>query len=164
MASAAPDAPAQPTTATADEGSGATVVPVPGAPSSFADLVEQVQPGVVYISTTQVQQVQRRVAANPFFGTPSYGVPEARIAESLGSGFIIDDDGHILTNSHVIEGATSIRVTFHDGTVRDAQIVGVDLDLPQHRADDIRAGQRQQKVFRINLGSSEFMRLLARLL
>ncbi len=156
-APAAPDGPRAPEAVAPADGSGAGIVPVPGAPASFADLVEQVQPGVVYISTTQVQQVQRRVAANPFFGAPSYGVPEARIAESLGSGFIIDDDGHILTNSHVIEGATSIRVTFHDGTVRDADIVGVDpltdiavirvepfdamLPLPLANSDDVRVGE-----------------------
>lgn len=49
-----------------------------------------------------------------------------RVERSLGSGFVVDADGHILTNAHVIEGATSIRVVFDDDTELDATIVGVD--------------------------------------
>lgn len=43
-----------------------------------------------------------------------------------GSGFVIDGDGHILTNFHVIEGADSVQVTFYDGATHDAKVVGVD--------------------------------------
>lgn len=100
-----------------------TVVPVPGAPATFADLVERVRPGVVNIYTTQVTQ-QRR---SPYPALP-YGRPPSRpnIDRSLGSGFVVDDEGHILTNAHVIEGASSIRVVSADDTERDAEIVGVD--------------------------------------
>lgn len=43
-----------------------------------------------------------------------------------GSGFVIDDDGHIVTNQHVVDGATEVGVTFQDGTEADARVVGVD--------------------------------------
>ena len=51
---------------------------------------------------------------------------QTRVAQSLGSGFLVDDQGHILTNAHVIEGAASIRVELDDGRELDAEIVGAD--------------------------------------
>ncbi len=48
-----------------------------------------------------------------------------------GSGFVYDDKGHILTNNHVVDGATNIQVTFHDGETAKAKIVGVDPDADQ---------------------------------
>ncbi len=100
----------------------APVVPVPGAPASFAELVERVTPAVVNLYTSQVVQ-QRVYGFNPWF---PYGVPQQRMAESLGSGVLIDGQGHILTNSHVINGATTIRARLADGREFDAQVVGVD--------------------------------------
>lgn len=100
------------------------VVPLPGAPASFADLVTAVQPGVVNIYTTQVS-ARRPAVLHPYL--PYGRLPsEPRVERSLGSGFVVDAAGHILTNAHVIEGATSIRVVFHDESERDATIVGVD--------------------------------------
>ena len=49
-----------------------------------------------------------------------------RPAEGTGSGFVYDDQGHILTNNHVVEGAEKIIVTFHDGTRPPAKVVGTD--------------------------------------
>ena len=126
------------------------VVPVPGAPSTFAELVQQVQPGVVYIYTSQVTRVRARNYWSP------YGVPETRQSQSLGSGFLIDEDGYIMTNSHVIEGASEIQVVLHDGTEYPATLVGVDpatdlavirieptapiTALPFGNSDDVRVG------------------------
>ncbi len=111
----------------------APVVPVAGAPASFADLVESVRPGVVNIYTTQLSQ--RRIAAPivPYGRAPQ----RPRVERSLGSGFVVDSAGHILTNAHVIEGATSIRVVFDDDTELDARIVGVDAatDIAVIRVD-----------------------------
>jgi serine protease Do len=102
------------------------VVPVYGAPASFADLVEAVRPAVVNIYTTQVQRIRRDVLVPHPYLPPGYRGTEERIAQSLGSGFVADLDGHILTNSHVIEGATSIRVKLYDDRELDAQVVGID--------------------------------------
>lgn len=114
------------------------VVPRAGAPSSFADLVEQLQPAVVNISTRQ--RVKVAAAANPFAGTPFADLfgggqgengPQTREAQSLGSGFIISADGYVVTNNHVItaEGqgeVESITVTLTDGNEYPAKLIGRD--------------------------------------
>lgn len=107
--------------------------PRPGAPMSFADLTEQLQPAVVNISTRQ----RVRVPSNPFAGTPFSGLfgdqggARTREAQSLGSGFIVSADGYVVTNNHVIaaEGnatVESITVTMPDGTEYEAELVGRD--------------------------------------
>ncbi|QFT76743.1 Do family serine endopeptidase [Erythrobacter sp. THAF29] len=114
------------------------VVPSAGAPASFADLTEQLQPAVVNIATRQRVEVSR----NPFAGTPFADLfnrrrgnqpqqPQTREAQSLGSGFIISADGFVVTNNHVISPnnrATleSITVTMPDGTEYEAELVGAD--------------------------------------
>jgi len=75
------------------------------------DVYRQVSPAVVSITT----QVLRR---NFFF--------EAVPAEGAGSGFVLDKEGHILTNYHVIQGARQIEVTFLDETTVPAQVIGAD--------------------------------------
>ena len=114
----------------------ARAVPRAGAPESFADLTEQLQPAVVNISTRQRIQVQ---SANPFAGTPFEGLfgnrqgaqPQTREAQSLGSGFIISADGYVVTNNHVITAGgrgevEEITVTMPDGTEYPAKLVGND--------------------------------------
>ncbi|WP_428333053.1 Do family serine endopeptidase [Novosphingobium sp.] len=116
----------------------AAVVPRAGAPASFADLTQQLQPAVVNISTRQRVKVQAQ--ANPFAGTPfgdlfggqgGQGGGQTREAQSLGSGFVISADGYIVTNNHVItaEGqgeVESITVTMTDGTDYPAKLIGKD--------------------------------------
>lgn len=92
---------------------GAAVVPIPGAPGSFADLVQQVEQGVVYLYTTQV-------ANDPVAAL------RGEVGSSLGTGFIVDDQGYILTNFHVVEGASDVRVKLHDNREFQATIVGGD--------------------------------------
>ncbi|MEQ1541356.1 MAG: Do family serine endopeptidase [Novosphingobium sp.] len=113
-----------------------SVVPRAGAPASFADLTQQLQPAVVNISTRQKVQVQN---GNPFAGTPleglfgggGNGAPQTREAQSLGSGFIVSADGYVVTNNHVITAdgkgqVESITVTMPDGTEYPAKLVGKD--------------------------------------
>ena len=114
----------------------ARVVPRPGAPSSFADLTDQLAPAVVNISTRQRVQVAN---SNPFAGTPFADLfgnrgnsgPQTREAQSLGSGFIISADGVVVTNNHVVQPGNraeleSITVTMPDGTEYPARLVGRD--------------------------------------
>ncbi|TVR03975.1 MAG: PDZ domain-containing protein [Deltaproteobacteria bacterium] len=96
------------------------VVPRSDAPSSFAALVERVRPAVVNIHTTQEVDAVEFAAA--LLGSNGAG----RDNQSLGSGFLIDDDGLILTSGHVIEKATEIRVILHNGTRVAADVVGLD--------------------------------------
>jgi len=103
-----------------------------GAPGSFADMVERLQPAVVNISTKQRVQVQNPFAGTPFgdlFGGRS---PQTRQAQSLGSGFLISADGYIVTNNHVVSpgarGASvdSITVTLTNREEYEAKLVGRD--------------------------------------
>ncbi len=103
------------------------------APESFADLVEQVIPAVVNVSSTQkVPQSQQMQDLDEMFrdfldrreGQPQQRPP--RGGSSLGSGFIIDPAGYIVTNNHVIEDAEEILVLTHDNEELKATIVGRD--------------------------------------
>lgn len=98
-------------------------------PSSFADITKQVQSAVVNISTLKNVQVRGR------FGNPYYedfferyyrSNPRARQQNSLGSGFILNKDGYILTNNHVVNGADEIQVKLSDGRTFSARIAGTD--------------------------------------
>jgi serine protease Do len=106
-----------------------------GFPQSFADLVERVKPAVVNISTEKTV----RIPGSPFrhfFGDEPFGdffrwffedIPDRELKQqSLGSGFIIDKDGYIITNNHVVEGADEIRVKLADGREFKAKVVGRD--------------------------------------
>jgi len=107
------------------------------APESFADLVDGLLPGVVNISTTQISEGGPRGFPGLEQAPPEFreffeefferNRPEGpRRSNSLGSGFVIDGDGHIVTNSHVIEDAEEISVILHDNTQLEATVVGVD--------------------------------------
>lgn len=116
-----------------------SMAPRAGAPMSFADLTEQLQPAVVNISTTQRVRVTNN---NPFAGTPFDGLfgnrrgssngAQTREAQSLGSGFIISADGYVVTNNHVVAPGNrnstieSITVIMPDRTEYDATLVGRD--------------------------------------
>ncbi len=102
----------------------------PAAPArlSYAAAVQRAAPAVVNIYTARV--VNERIAPSSLgelFGDflPRY---RPRIERSLGSGVIVDESGHIVTNHHVIANADSIRVQLADGRVADARIVGRDPD------------------------------------
>ncbi len=101
------------------------------APDSFADLVEKLLPVVVNISTTQVVQSpggsqEFEEFFREFFEQRPGEQPQRRRESSLGSGFIVDSSGIIVTNHHVIEGADEITVLLHDGTSLVAEVIGSD--------------------------------------
>ena len=102
-------------------------------PESFADLAEKLMPSVVNISTTQT--VVTNVNPFPFEFPPGspfedmfkeFGTPQKRKASALGSGFIIDAKGIVVTNNHVIKGAEDIMVTVNGEKEYEAKIIGAD--------------------------------------
>jgi len=94
------------------------------------EAVERVGPAVVNITTEQsVQQGPFRPFGDPFFDRFFRDFFEPRLprtVQNLGSGVVIDPEGHILTNAHVVARATRIRVSLQDGREFDAKLIGAD--------------------------------------
>ena len=102
-------------------------------PASFADLAERLMPSVVNISTTQT--VTTNLNPFPFQFPPGspfedmfkeFGAPQKRKATALGSGFIIDSKGIVVTNNHVIQGAEDILVRVNGDKEYEAAVIGAD--------------------------------------
>ena len=102
-------------------------------PSSFADLAEKLMPSVVNISTTTTVTTQ----SNPFPfqfppGSPfedmfkEFGTPQERKSAALGSGFIIDERGIVVTNNHVIQDAEDIVIRVNGDKEFKAKVIGSD--------------------------------------
>ncbi|MBL8938295.1 MAG: trypsin-like peptidase domain-containing protein [Archangium sp.] len=95
--------------------------------SPVVQVVEQVSPAVVYVGTVQV--VERSFRSRSLFDDMFYGPSEERRAvEGLGSGVIVDASGIVITNDHVIRGASEVHVVLADGRQLDAEVIGADAD------------------------------------
>jgi Do/DeqQ family serine protease len=145
-------------------------VPAPAAGSHFTTFQPAAYPDLTYaaenavqavVNIEVVQQVTTRGRLDPFlelFGLPQgYSrEPQTRERKSGGSGVIITHDGYIVTNHHVVDNATSMRVKLYDGRIFDARLVGTDpttevalvkIDatglptLPFGSSDDLRLGE-----------------------
>ena len=114
--------------------------PVTMIPQDFSELAEKVRDGVVNVSTVKTIKgggpVFRHFFGNPFGGKSPFNdffgpLPEGKAPrdfkqQSLGSGFIIDREGYIVTNNHVVENANQIKVKLANGKAFDAKIMGRD--------------------------------------
>ena len=131
-------------------------------PSSFADLAEKLMPSVVNISSTQTI----KTTANPFPfkfppGSPfedmfkEFNTPTERKATALGSGFIIDKEGIVVTNNHVIQGAEDIFVSVNGSKEYKAKILGADpyMDLAVLEIDS------DEKFIPVSFGNSDKARV-----
>ncbi len=106
-------------------------------------------PGVVHIeTTTRVQQ-----PLDPFFGNP-FGTTQTQRA--LGSGFVIDKAGHIVTNYHVVHGANTIQVSFSNNERFKARLVGVD---PSTDVAVLKVGVKSRALKALPLGDSDSVRV-----
>lgn len=107
----------------------------------LANIYNRVAPSVVSINV---------VARQPGTGT---FIPEDELALGTGTGFLIDNQGHIVTNNHVVEGATRIEVNFFDGRIVRGEVVGLDpdSDLAVIKVNDIPAEELQP----VTLGDSD---------
>ena len=106
-----------------------------GVLTTFAPIVEKDLPAVVNISSSKVVRTNNQQYEMPFmdpffrqffgFGQPRR-MPNRQVEQGLGSGVVIKSDGYILTNNHVVDGATDVRVTFLDKRELKAKVVGTD--------------------------------------
>jgi len=132
------------------------------APASFADLAERLMPSVVNISTTTTVTTR----SNPFPfqfppGSPfedmfkDFGTPQERKTSALGSGFIISEDGIVVTNNHVIEGAEDVYVRVNGDQEFKAKILGADpgMDLAVLKMES------DQKFIPVEFGDSDQARI-----
>ena len=129
-------------------------------PAEYPDLTYAAENAVkAVVNIVATKQVDSRQYFDPFFeffGYPSGGTQQQREAKAGGSGVIISEDGYIVTNNHVIEGASKLRVTLPDGRAFDAKTIGTDPatdvalikieasglpTLPFGSSDDLRLGE-----------------------
>ena len=96
---------------------------------SFAPVVQATAPAVVNIFTTTLVQRPSPFADDPFFQQLFQGAGRPQLQNALGSGVVVGADGLVLTNNHVIDGATQIRVVLHDRREYPAQVLLADPDL-----------------------------------
>jgi serine protease Do len=102
--------------------------------NSFADIIEKASPAVVKISTTRVIKASEQQGNNPFMTDPFFrqffggpgGRPHDQRERGLGSGVIVNSSGYILTNNHVVDKATALKVALSDGRDFTAKVVGTD--------------------------------------
>ena len=120
-----------------------------GAQRSINDIYRASAPGVVHIETaTKVPQ-----ASDPFFGNPFGGSQTQR---ALGSGFVIDKAGHIVTNYHVVRGASSIQVSFSNNERIKASVVGLD---PSTDIAVLKVHVKSRALKSLPLGNSDAVRV-----
>lgn len=124
------------------------------AQTELGRLYNEINPSVVFISVKSVRANENTFnfeELSPFiqqyFNLPEDGTePDQKTKERYtygsGTGFVWDEDGHIVTNYHVIEGAVEVQVTYHDGIVRNAIVIGEDpdSDLAVLEVEDYEAG------------------------
>ena len=122
---------------------------VPPKALSIGDIYQRSAGGVVQVTSTSVVTAP----ADPFFGNL---FPSQQQQQSLGSGFVIDKTGHIVTNYHVVQGAKKINVSFSNGASTKATVVGVD---PSSDLAVLKVDASSRALTPLQLGNSDAMRV-----
>jgi S1-C subfamily serine protease len=121
-------------------------------PLTIRDVYDRAAPGVVQVTATSRVAVQ----ADPFLDPFGFGGTTAESQEALGSGFVIDKSGHILTNYHVVQGAQRVQVSFSDNERLNARIVGRD---PATDVAVLQVKTRSRALTPLALGNSDNVRV-----
>ncbi len=121
----------------------------PGVASPFVAVVERVRDGVVNISAEKVEDLSRYHSWFPF------GDRRRVPSTSLGSGFVFGPDGHVLTNNHVVAGATEIWVTLSDRSRYKARLVGADKETDVA----VLKIEADRRLWALDLGNSDSLRV-----
>jgi S1-C subfamily serine protease len=125
-----------------------------GRPLSINQIYRSAAPGVVQVTSTSVVRLEN---GSPFgFPVPGFNVPQQETQRALGSGFVIDKAGHIVTNYHVIAGARSVEVSFSNHDSMKARVVGKDpgTDIALLKVD-----ARSRALTPLALGDSDTVRV-----
>jgi putative serine protease PepD len=103
-----------------DHGSTAAAAASTSAATAVADTTSQLSVAEIYArSSKSVVEIEVTTTVTSPFG-------DSQEQQAEGTGFVYDEQGHIVTNEHVVDGATSVKVTFSDGSSYDATVVGAD--------------------------------------
>jgi serine protease Do len=147
------------------------VAPVPVSSGASGDLLAAYQGTLENIYTSispsvvNIRVVQKVDASNsgtsqfpgfPFFNLPQGQQPQQQYQSALGSGFVWDQNGDIVTNNHVVSGAEKIEVAFSDGTIVPAKLVGAD---PDSDLAVVKVDVAADKLHPVQMGDSSAVRV-----
>jgi len=121
-------------------------------PLTIHDVYERAAPGVVQVTATSRVAVQN----DPFLDPFGFGGTTAETQQALGSGFVVDKSGHIITNYHVVQGAQRVQVSFSDNERLNARIVGRD---PATDVAVLQVKTRSRALTPLVLGNSDAVRV-----
>ncbi|TAE58956.1 MAG: PDZ domain-containing protein [Nostocales cyanobacterium] len=125
----------------------------------IANAVQQVGPAVVRINATRkvatpfLQEWRNNNILRNFFGDDEQPIPQERIERGTGSGFILSEDGQLLTNAHVVAQTKTVQVTLRDGRTFEGKVVGVDhvtdiavVKIPAHKLPIVKLGNSHNLI------------------
>lgn len=124
----------------------------------IATAVQRVGPAVVRINATRkvanpISDALKNPLLRRFFGEDEQPIPEERIERGTGSGFILSQDGELLTNAHVVSDTETVQVTLKDGRTFEGKVVGVDsvtdvavVKIPGNKLPTVRLGNSQNLI------------------
>ena len=121
-------------------------------PLTIHDIYDRAAPGVVQVTATS----RVRTQANPFLDPFGFGGPTTETQRALGSGFVLDKAGHIVTNYHVVQGATRVEVSFSNQERLPARIVGRD---PSTDIAVLQVHASSRALTPLTLGDSDLVRV-----
>lgn len=124
----------------------------------IASAVQKVGPAVVRINATRkvanpISDVFKHPLLRRFFGEDEQPIPKERIERGTGSGFILSENGELLTNAHVVADTDTVQVTLKDGRTFEGRVVGVDpitdvavVKIPENKLPTVKLGNSQNLI------------------